>query len=337
MQPSTTLTRRAFATTLAGATLGFPTIARAAAPRTLSFGYDEPHETGYGFFADRFSEKIAELSGGSLAIQQYPAAQLGTEPEMAQKVRSGDLDFCINATANAAAISPQAGAFSLEYLFADERTLVKATLDPGINDTFRKMIAATVTGAEALGLITLGLRNMYAKFPIASVADVKGKKVRVQATKTEDAFMTAYGAIPVHMPFQQVYTSLQTGLVEIAENSADVYLTNKHYEVAPVLSLTQHEANTNVVLMSGKTAASFTPDQRRWMVQAFEYAQHLEVPRAIELDHGALDKLKAVGVQINATVNKTSFSDIAHPIIDQQAQALGPFSEQIVKQIRALK
>jgi TRAP-type C4-dicarboxylate transport system substrate-binding protein len=339
MQPSTALTRRRFAATAlaAGALAGFPAVVRAE-PRTLSFGYDEPHETGYGFFADRFGEKLAELSKGALKIQQYPNAQLGTEPEMAQKVRTGDLDFTINSTGNAAAISPQAGVLSLEYLFSGEPILVKSVLDPGINDTFRKLIAATVTGANALGIITLGgLRNMYAKFPITGVADIKGKKVRVQATKTEDTFMTAYGAIPVHMPFTQVYTSLQTGVVEVAENGNDVYLSNKHYEVAPVLSLTQHEANTNVVFVSSKTAASFDKTQQGWMMAAFEYAQHLEVPRAIELDHGALDKLKGLGVQIVTNVNKTSFSDIAHPIVDQQGQALGPFSQQVIKQIRALQ
>jgi tripartite ATP-independent transporter DctP family solute receptor len=339
MQSSTTLTRRGFGgAALAGsAVLAFPAILRAAEPRTFSFGFDEPRDTGYGFFGDRFSEKITELSAGSFKIQQYPSAQLGSEVEMAQKVRSGDLDFCINSLANAAAMSAQLGTMSLEYLFPDERTLVKAVLDPGINDTFRKLVAATITGLEGLGLITLGLRNMYSKFPITNVGDIKGKKFRVQATKTEDAFMTAYGAIPVHMPFGQVYTSLQTGVVEIAENGTDIYFSNKHYEVAPVLSLTRHEANNNMVMLSTKTAAGLTADQRRWVTQAFEYAQRLEVPKAIELDHGALDKLKALGVQIISNVDTASFANIARPLDAQLAEALGPYSQQIVKQIRALK
>ena len=133
MPESITTTRRSFgaAALAAGATLGFPAFVRAAEARAFSFGYDQPHDTGYGFFADRFAEKLAELSGGSWKLQQYPGAQLGSEPEMAQKVRSGDLDFCINSTANAAAVSPQAGAFSLEYIFPDEKTLVKAALDRG--------------------------------------------------------------------------------------------------------------------------------------------------------------------------------------------------------------
>ena len=96
-----------------------------------------------------------------------------------------------------------------------------------------------------LALITLGLRNMYSKKEVRSVDDMKGLKVRVQATATEDTMFPAYGAQTVHMPFGNVYTSLQTGVVDVAENGINVYLVNKHYEVAPVLSMTEHEANNN--------------------------------------------------------------------------------------------
>ena len=92
---------------------------------------------------------------------------------------------------------------------------------------------------------------------------MNGKKVRVQATKTEDTFFPAYGAQPVHMPFGEVYTSLQTGVVDMAENGVNVYLSNKHYEVAPVMSFTQHEANNNLIWVSDKTWQSLTPEQQK--------------------------------------------------------------------------
>ena len=89
------------------------------------------------------------------------------------------------------------------------------------------------------------MRNMYSKKEIEKVDDIKGLKVRVQATATEDPMFPAYGAQTVHMPFGSVYTSLQTGVVDVAENGVNVYLANKHYEVAPVLSMTEHEANNS--------------------------------------------------------------------------------------------
>ena len=125
------------------------------------------------------------------------------------------------------------------------------------------MVKDPVQGAQVLGLLTMGMRNMYSKKEVKSIDDIKGQKVRVQATKTEDTLFPAYGAQTVHMPFGDVYTSLQTGVVNVAENGVNVYLANKHYEVAPVLSMTEHEANNNCIWVSDKTWNSLTPEQQR--------------------------------------------------------------------------
>ncbi|MGA3038264.1 MAG: TRAP transporter substrate-binding protein [Vulcanimicrobiaceae bacterium] len=321
----------------AAAITSFPALVRAAETRNFSFGYDQPHDTVYGFTGDTFGGKLRDLSNGTMILQQYPGAQLGSEPEMAQKVRSGDMDFCINATANSAAISPQSGIFSLEYLYPSVTICVKSVLDPGINDTFKKMVAETVVGAMSLGLMTWGVRDMYAKFDIVNVNDIKGKKVRVQATKTEDAFMAAYGAVPVHMAFGQVYTALQTGVAQIAENSTDVYLKNKHYEVAPVLSMTDHEANNYTILVSTKTWNSLTKDQQRWLQQAFDFAHPLCPKKAVDNNIAAVESLKKLGVKVVEKVDKASFIERAQPVIDEQAKDLGPYALALLKQIRALK
>src|SRR5260370_34175809 len=104
---------------------------------------------------------------------------------------------------------------------------------------------------------------MSSKFAVSSVNDIVGKKVRVQATKTEDAFFSAYHAIPVHMPFGQVYTSLQTGLIHIAENGNDVVLKNKHYEAPPFVSKTQHEANNPPLRVPQRPADSLNESHRK--------------------------------------------------------------------------
>src|SRR5215211_2372823 len=181
-----------------------------AQQRKFSFAYDQPRTTAYGIAADIFDAKLKELSGGKLSIDQFPGAQLGQEPVMLQKVRSGDIDFIITSTANASTVAPQAGVFSLHFIFRDEDHLAKTIADPEVTKAFKAMIAESVQGAHALGLITLGLRHLYGKKEVKSVADIKGEKIRVQATKTEDTHFPAYGAQTVHMPFGEVYTSLQT-------------------------------------------------------------------------------------------------------------------------------
>jgi TRAP-type C4-dicarboxylate transport system substrate-binding protein len=136
---------------------------------------------------------------------------------------------------------------SLHFVFKSEAHLIKALADPAVVKAFHEMFDETVTGAKMLSLASLGLRSIYSKKEIHKLEDLKGLKVRVQATATEDAIFAAYGAQTVHMPFGDVYTSLQTGVVDAAENSMNIYHTNKHYEVAPVMSVTQHEANNSLI------------------------------------------------------------------------------------------
>ena len=242
--------------------------ARADQTRHFSFAYDQPHSTGYGVAADLFNSKLMELSHGSMAIDQFPGAQLGQEPQMLQKIRTGDIDFMISSTANAATVAPESGVLSIHYLFRSEDQLIKAIGDPRLVAAVKEMFDATVKDGHVLALATLGLRDLYGKRPVTSVSDLKGFKVRVQATPTEDTLFPAYGAQTVHMPFGSVYTSLQTGVVDFAENGVNVYDSNKHYEVAPVLSMTEHEANNSVIWVSDKLWSSLTDEQKGWVQAA---------------------------------------------------------------------
>src|ERR1700749_2266357 len=146
------------------------------------FAYDQPKTTGYGVLGDIFADKLKTLSKGTMLIDQYPGAQLGQEPQVLQLVKSGDVEFCISSSANAATISPQASVMSLHFLFRNEAHLIKAIADPEVSKAVKAMIADTVQGARVIGLGTLGLRHMYGKREIRKVEDIKGLKVRIQAT-----------------------------------------------------------------------------------------------------------------------------------------------------------
>jgi len=256
---------------------------------------------------------------------------------MLQKMRAGDIDFVITSTANASTVAPQAGVFSLHFLFRDQNHLVKSLADPGIAQAFRDMTKESVTGARTLGLLTMGLRNMYSKKEILNVNDIKGQKIRVQATKTEDTHFPAYGAQVVHMPFGDVYTSLQTGVVNVAENGVNVYLANKHYEVAPVLSITEHEANNNCLWISDKTWNSLTPEQQKWVQTAADEISKKEPLMALQLEKDSAEKLKKMGVKVVENVDKSGFIKAAAPIQDQLAAELGPHAVKILKLVREVK
>ena len=301
------------------------------------FAYDQPKTTGYGIAGDIFAERLKELSEGTMLIDQYPGAQLGQEPQVLQLVKAGDVEFCISSSANAATLTPQAGVMSLHFLFRDENHLVKALADPKVAGAVRAMVEDTVQGAHVIAVITLGLRNMYSKKPIAKLEDIKGLKVRVQATPTEDLMFPVYGAQTVHMPFGSVYTSLQTGVVEFAENGFNVYLINKHYEVAPVLSITEHEANNAIVWISDKLWKSLSADQRKWVLEAGRDVSIQEPKKAFALEDAATTRLKTIGVKIVTGVDKSSFQKISNPMLDKLGKDLGPHADKIKSSIASIK
>jgi tripartite ATP-independent transporter DctP family solute receptor len=322
---------------LAGAVAFAMATGAQAQEKHYRFAYDQPHTTGYGIVGDIFAAKLKELSKGQFIIDQYPGAQLGQEPQVLQLLKSGDIDFAITSSANAATVSPQAGVMSLHFLFRSEEHLTKALADPRLSEEFKAMIEETVKGAHVIGLATLGLRSMYGKKDVHSVADLKGMKVRVQATPTEDAIFPAYGAQTVHMPFGSVYTSLQTGVMDFAENGINVYLANKHYEVAPVLSLTEHEANNSLVWISDKLWQSLSAEQKQWVQAAADEVNKNEPAKAFELEHQSADKLKALGVKVVGGVDKSGFITIATPFLEKFSAELGPRAVKIEKLISSIK
>ncbi|QOZ35681.1 TRAP transporter substrate-binding protein [Bradyrhizobium sp. CCBAU 53421] len=321
---------------MTAAALLLPASAGAQEVKHFRFAYDQPRNTGYSVAGDLFSEKLKELSKGTLIVDQYPGAQLGQEPQLLQLVKSGDIEFAIISSANTATISPQAGVMSLHFLFRNDAHVIKALADPQVFDAIKTMIDETTQGLHVIGTGSQGVRHIYSKREIHNVGDLKGMKVRVQATATEDTMFPAYGAQTVHMPFGSVYTSLQTGVVDAAENSINVYLVNKHYEVAPVLSITEHEANNALLFVSDKLWQSLSAEQKQWVQAAANEVSAKEPQKAFELERTALTKLKSFGVKVVEDVDKKSFTAIADPYLDKLAKELGPHAEKIKNLIRAV-
>src|ERR1700686_1986155 len=297
---------------VASAAVLFAVSAGAQEAKHYRFAHDQQLNSGYSIAYDIFSARLKELSKGTMLIDQYPGAQLGQEPQILQLVRSGDIHFAIVSSANTSTISPQAGVMSLHFLFRNEDHNIKALGDQKVFEAIRDMIDDTVQGIHAIALGTQGFRHMYGKKEVHKVEDIKGYKVRVQATATEDTMFAAYGAQTVHMPFGSVYTSLQTGVVDFAENAVNVYLINKHYEVAPIISMTGHEANNAILWISDKLWQSLNADQKQWVLTAGRVVSTQEPKRAFdELEKNAATKLQTMGVKIVTDIDKDSFQKIA--------------------------
>lgn len=334
---SKTIARRlALTACLASAAL-FAAADVSAQTKHYRLAFDQPLSTGYGVGGKIFADKLAELSKGTMIIDLYPGGQLGQEPQVLQMIKTGDIEFCFSASANAATLTPQAGVMSLHFLFRNEDHLKKSIASPEVSKAVRTMVDETVQGAHVLALLTLGFRNIYSKKEITKIDDVKGMKIRVQATPTEDTMFPAYGAQIVHMPFGNVYTSLQTGVVDAAENGVNVFLVNKHYEVAPVMSMTEHEANNNLLWISDKLWASLTADQKAWVQAAADEVAKQEPAKALELEKQSAVKLKGMGVKIVEGVDKAGFVKVAQPYLEKMAKELGPHAAKLQQLIGAIQ
>ena len=321
---------------MAAAAIMFAASAGAQEAKHYRFAHDQQLNSGYSIAYDIFSARLKELSKGTMLVDQYPGAQLGQESQILQLVRSGDIDFAIVSSANTSTISPQAGVMSLHFLFRSDEHNIKALGDPKVFEAIRDMIDDTVQGIHAIAIGTQGFRHIYGKREVHKVEDLKGYRVRVQATATEDTMFAAYGAQTVHMPFGSVYTSLQTGVVDFAENAVNVYLINRHYEVAPVLSMSEHEANNAILWISDKLWQSLNADQKQWVQTAARDVTSKEPAKAFELEQQAAGKLKGMGVKIVPDVDKSGFQKIANPYLDKLAKELGPHADRIKDLIRGV-
>lgn len=305
--------------------------------KEFSFSYDNPRESGMGQAVDMFADRLSELSGGALSIKHFPSAQLGDQTASLKSVIAGDIDFAVSATANATGVAPQAAVWSLHYLFEDVEHYREALSDPEINEVFFDMIDDSVDGAKGLALHTIGMRGYYSSEAVRTVEDIRGAKMRVQATPTEDLFWGAYGAQTVHLPFPDVYSALQTGVIDSAENTIPDYFQNRHFESAKVYSLTQHAPSTVMFWISEKTWDSLTAEEQGWIEEAGAQvsAKHPDIAFGLEAD--VLEQLDERGVTIVEDVDKSGFMDIARPHQDAVAKDLGPAAEEIVRLIRGLR
>jgi TRAP-type transport system periplasmic protein len=326
-----------FSSIALAAGLALASSAALAQSKQYSFAYDQPKTSAYGFGADVFNQRLSELSKGTMSTNQYAGAQLGSEAQTLQKVQTGDIDFVLVSTANSSTIQPESGVFSLHFIFQGPDHAVKVLTNPAIIQAMREMYASKVKGAHMLTLGSQGLRNLYCKKEIKNLAAIKNVKVRVQATVTEDTLFPAYGAQIVHMPFGEVYTSLQTGVVECAENGYTVYMLNKHYEVAPIMSVTEHEANNSVLFVSDKLWSTLNADQKKWVQQAADDMNKVQPAKAFEMEKESRARLEKIGVKIVTGVDKSGFEKVSKPILDKLANDLGPHAVKILGMVRNIK
>jgi len=212
------------------------------------------------------AERLKEKSGGKVILQVYPGEQLGSEREMIEQVQMGLLDITKVSTSPLESFIPSMSVFSVPYLFRDSEHFWKVLDGP----TGKKLLQAGETkGLKGLCYYDAGSRSFYTKEkPILTPEDLTGMKIRVQESKTSMQMITALGASPTPIAWGELYTSLQQGVVDGAENNPPSFYLSGHYEVCKHYSLDEHTMVPDIVIMSMKTWNKLPADIQQMVQEA---------------------------------------------------------------------
>ena len=215
----------------------------------------------------KFGELLSEKTNGEVTVSYFPDSQLGGERELVEMVQGGLLDLTKVSGGLMESFSPVYGVFSVPYLFDSEEHFYKVMDDPKIMDPIYN--STKDRGMVGLTYYNSGARSFYTtKVPVEHVSDLKGMKIRVMQSPTSIEMVKLLGAAPIAMGQDEVYTSLQQGVLDGAENNEFAMTIARHAEVAKYYTYDVHSRVPDIMLISTATLAKLTPDQQKAVYDA---------------------------------------------------------------------
>ncbi len=240
--------------------------------------------------------RLQELSNGSVSMQVFPNGQLGSETESIEQVQRGALAMVKTSAAPLEGFIPEMKIFGMPYLFRDDEhywKVLSGEIGKELLHVGRKK------GLFGLCYYDSGSRSFYTvKQPILSPDDLVGMKIRVVRSETSMDMITAMGGAPTPIPWGELYSALQQGMVDGAENNPPSLLSSRHFEVTKHYSLDEHTRIPDMLLFSQQIWESLAPEQQRWVQQAADASVEFEKKLWREKTEAALVALKKAGVHI---------------------------------------
>ncbi len=289
---------------------------------------DYPTTKGLYFIAKYLEEK----SGGRIKMQVYHSAQLGSEKETIEQTQFGAIDLDRVNINPIAQISKTMKVLAMPFLIENEEHLHKV-IDSEIGEKLLKDLEKY--GLIGLGYYDAGARSFYnTKRPIRKPEDLKGLKIRVQKSQIMIDMVKALGASPTPMAFEEVYTALQTGVIDGAENNWPSYYYTRHYEVAKYYSLDRHCFSPEVLIFSKKTWDRLSPADRKLIKEAVKASIDYQRKLWKEYEERAKNKLLKAGVKVNEIDDISAFQRAVEPIYEKYSK--DPEIKKLIDQIKSL-
>jgi tripartite ATP-independent transporter DctP family solute receptor len=260
------------------------------------------------------AQKVDEKSNGKLKIKIYPSQQLGSERELLELLQIGSLDITKVSAAVLENFAPKIQVFSLPYLFRNDEHKFEV-FDSDIGK--KLLLQPQEYWLRGLTYYDAGFRSFYTKSkPIETPADLNGLKMRVQESAMAIALVNNLGGSPTPISWGELYSALQQGIVDGAENNPPSFHTSRHYEVCNYYSLNEHTAVPDILLIGTKTWNKLTDQEQQWLQEAADESAIHQRKLWAEAEKEALEVVKEAGVKINQP-DKEPFMKMTQPIYDQ--------------------
>ena len=281
----------------------------------LGHGLNTGHSVHQGMIF--FGEKLEQISGGKFKVQIYPSQQLGTERQCLELLQIGSLDMTKVSAGVLENFSPSIKVFGLPYLFRDKEHAFRV-LDGPVGEEL--LNGTEKYWLKGLGYYDSGSRSFYTiDRPIENPNDLEGLKIRVMESQTAIDMVKSFGGSPTPISWGELYTALQQGVVDGAENNPPSFYLSRHYEVCKYYIIDEHTVLPDVVLMSTHLWNDLSNQEQEWIQKAMDLSVVEQRRLWLKSELESLEAVKAAGVQVSYP-DKSNFAEMSRSVFDQYSQ-----------------
>ena len=295
----------------------------------LAHGLDVNHPVHKGM--EYMASRVAEKSDGALQIEIYPSQQLGTERQCLELLQIGSLAMTKVSGAVMENFEPNIQVFSLPYIFRD-RAHVYKVMDGEVGQQLLQQ--SEQFRLRGLTYFDAGQRSFYAKEPIRTPEDLTDKKIRVQESVTAMNLVRSLGGAPTPISWGELYTALQQGVVDGAENNPPSFYTSRHYEVCKYYTLNEHTAVPDILVIGTAAWNGLSVQEQQWLQETATEATIYQRKLWQAAEQEALEAVKEAGVEI-IIPDKALFSEKTKSLFDAYKDQ--PEKYALIRQIQAVQ
>src|SRR5438477_5258150 len=326
---------RALQLAVAALLLGLIGAGAKAADQKMVFKASDVHPEGYPTVqaVENMGKKLEAATGGRLSIQMYASMQLGGEKEAIEQAQVGALQLARVSVGALGPVVDDLNVFNLPFLFRSIDHMQKVIDGPIGQELLDKVSNNPNSRLIGLAWMDAGARSVYdTKKPIKSIDDLKGLKVRVMGNPMFVDMMNALGGNGIAMGYDQVFSALQTGVIDGAENNPPSFVFDNHFTAAKYYSLTEHLIIPEVLLFSKKAWGALSSDDQNLIKKFAREAQMEERELWNKYEQQAMEKAKAAGCQVIEISDKAPFQNAVKPVWDKY----GPKYQDMINRIQAI-